>query len=116
MDESYSNMTLRDYLRVLFRHKAVIITSIITVTATVIVGLIFKTPVYQAQVKMLISAEKQVESPYYREILSDRSLQLALTQSEIVKSNAVIGLAVRALGLYNRPLDYEKNFSSIDGL
>jgi uncharacterized protein involved in exopolysaccharide biosynthesis len=111
--EIYNELTLRDYLRVLFRHKAVIITSIITVTATVIIGLIFKTPVYEAQVKMLISAEKQVESPYYREIISDRSLQLALTQSEIVKSNAVIGLAVRALGLYNRPLDYEKNFASI---
>ena len=37
---------------------------------------------------------------------------MVLTQSEIVKSNPVIERAVRAIGLYERPLDYEKRFCS----
>ena len=104
--------TLRDYLRVLFRHKAVIITTFVTVMATVIIGLQLKTPLYQAQVKMLISAEKQVEAPYYRDLLKSQNAEVVLTQSEIVKSNPVIERAVRAIGLYERPLDYEKRFCS----
>ncbi len=110
--EAYTQLTLRDYLKVLFRQKAVIITAFLTVMITVFVGLKFKTPVYSAAVKMLISAEKQVESPYYREIIGARNLEVALTQSEIVTSRPVIERAVKATGLFNLPLDYEKNFAS----
>lgn len=111
--EEYREKTLRDYLRVLFRHKLVVIVTIVTVVVTVAAGLLFTTPVYESQVKMLISAEKQVESPYYQQLAGYGDLQLALTQSEIVRSNAVMGLVVRALGLYNLPLNYEKQFASI---
>ncbi len=104
--------TPRDYIRVFFRHKAVLITCYITVMATVFIGLKLRTPVYEAQVKMLISAEKQVESPYYRDIMGVRSEQIALTQSEIVKSSPVIERVVKVLGLYNQPPDYEKKFCS----
>lgn len=106
------DMTLRDYLRVLFRQKAVILTVFITVLVVVFIGLKFKTPMYEAQVKMLISAEKQVESPYYRDLAGSRTMEAALTQSEIVISNPVIERAVKAVALYKRPLDYEKSFSS----
>ncbi|MDD5432020.1 MAG: polysaccharide biosynthesis tyrosine autokinase [Candidatus Omnitrophica bacterium] len=111
--ENYSETTLRDYLRIIFRHIVVVLTAIITVTATVIVGLIFKTPVYQSQVKMLVSAEKQVEATYYRELLLDRNTPITITQSEIMKSNPVMERVVKAIGLYQRPLDYEKNFCSL---
>ena len=104
--------TFRDYLRVLFRHKAVIAITFITVMVTVFIGLKLKTPVYEAQVKMLISAQKQVEAPYYRELGGYGKVEMALTQSEIVKSNPVIERSVKALRLYGRPLDYEKNFCS----
>ena len=53
--------TLRDYLMIIFRHKTVIITTFVTVMISVIIGLELKTPFYVAQVKMLISAEKQIE-------------------------------------------------------
>jgi len=79
---------------------------------TVYVGLQLKTDTYEAQVKVLISAEKQVESPFYRDLLGTRSQEVALTQSEIVKSNPVIERAVMAMKLYSRPLDYEKRFCS----
>jgi len=96
---------MRDYLRILFRQKWVIIISFFTVAITVFVGLKLKTPVYKASVKMLISAEKQVEAPYYRELLGMQNAQIVLTQSELVKSAPVIERVVRVTGLYARPLD-----------
>ena len=112
MNESFTHeITLRDYLRVLFRQKAVIITCIITVIATVAVGLKLKTKQYESSVKMLISAEKQVASPYFRDLMV-RNQEVALTQSEIVKSTPVLERVVGALALYQKPLDYEANYSS----
>ncbi len=110
MEEQTS--TLRDFLKVLFRQKTTVITSFITVVLTVAVGLVFQTPVYEGRVKLLVSAQKQVDSPYYREILGDRNMEIAIAQSEIVTSNPVIERAVKAIGLFDRPLDYEKNFAS----
>lgn len=104
--------TLRDYLRIIFRHKFVIVTIFITVIVTVFVGLELRTPVYEAQVKMLVSAQKQTEAIYYRELIRGRMESITLTQSEIVISNHVIERVVKALGLYQQPLDYEKIFSS----
>ncbi len=111
--EVYSSKetTLRDYLRVLFRHKAIIITTLISVVTTVFIGLELKTPVYVANVKMLISAQKEIETKYYRGIYSG-SKPLVSTHIEMVKSKLVIERVVKALGLYQRPLDYEKNFST----
>lgn len=107
------DLTMRDYLKVLFRQKLVILITIVTVCVATYFGLKLKTPVYEASVKMLITAEKQVESPYYRDIMySGRNIEQALTQSEVVKANPVIERAIAALGLMNRPLDYEKNFAS----
>ena len=108
-----SEMTFRDYLRILFRQKAVILLCFIVVAAVSFVGLTIKTPVYHAQVKMLISAQKQVESPYYRELASGQpNVQASLTQSEVVTASPVIERAVTALRLDQRPLDYEKGFAS----
>jgi len=106
--------TLRDYLRVIFRQKAVIITAFITVMVTVTLGLMLKTHVYESHVKMLISGEKQVEASYYRDLIRGGFTRsdVTLTQSEIVKSNHVLERAVKALELYKRPLDYEKGFCS----
>jgi len=102
--------TLRDYVRVIFRHRLVIVTVFITVIVTALVGLELQTPVYEAQVTMLVSARKETEAAYYKELLATKSV--AITQSQIVMSNLVIERVVKALGLYQQPLDYEKNFSS----
>ncbi|MCX5694937.1 MAG: polysaccharide biosynthesis tyrosine autokinase [Candidatus Omnitrophica bacterium] len=115
MENGYTptNNTFRDYLKVLFRQKAVIITSFVTVMLTVIIGTQFKTPVYEASVKVLISAEKQVEAPYYRDLLGSGESEIVLTQSEIVNSAPIIERAVSVIGLYERPFDYEKRFASV---
>ena len=104
--------TMRDYLKVIFRRKFVVITAFITVMTVVSIGAQFITPVYEAKVKMLISAEKPVESPYYREIIGSLKAEASLTQSEIVTSNPVIENVVNAVGLYKRPFNYEEQFAS----
>lgn len=109
---NFSGSTLRDYLTVIFRHKAVIIITFVVIMISVVIGLELKTPVYHAQVKMLISGEKQFESPYYKELNSYQQIGISLTQAEIVNSNPVIERVVRALKLYERPSDYEKNYCS----
>jgi capsular exopolysaccharide synthesis family protein len=60
----------------------------------------------------MVSAQKQVDSLYYRDLAENGNMKVAITQSEIVSSNPVIERAVRAVGLYDRPLDYEKNFAT----
>ncbi|RKX84881.1 MAG: lipopolysaccharide biosynthesis protein [Spirochaetes bacterium] len=112
ISEGQRETTMRDYLRVIFRQKMVIIVSFVTVVSTVFIGLKLKTPVYESSVKMLISAKKQVDSLYYRDLIDSRNSEISLTQSELVKSSAVIGRVVKSLALYDRPLDYEKDFAS----
>lgn len=105
--------TPRDYLRILFRHKTVIIITLIAIMVTTYIGLELKTPVYEAHVKMLISAQKQIDSPYYKDLSSAyRDTKIALTQAEIVTSTHVLERAIKALKLQERPFDYEKNFYS----
>ncbi|MFA6281064.1 MAG: Wzz/FepE/Etk N-terminal domain-containing protein [Candidatus Omnitrophota bacterium] len=106
MDE----VTLRDYLKVIFRQKWAIVVTIITVTIVTALGLWIKTPVYEAQVKMLVSAQKGVESPYYRDLVGYQNIQVALTQSEIVKSTPVMERALKIIG--PRGLDFEKKYAS----
>lgn len=106
MDE----FTMRDYVKVLFRQKWVIIVTFITVMVTVSVGLLLRTPVYEASVKMLIAGEKQAASPYYRELIAYQNIGAAITQSEIVKANPVIELVIRTIGI--KPLDYEARYAN----
>lgn len=103
--------TLRDYLAIVFRHKAVIITTFVTIMTIVFLGLEFKTPVYKASTKMLISGEKQTDSPYYRNLSNNRAQSyIALTQAEIVTSSHVLERAIKTLKLHERPIGYEKGF------
>lgn len=106
------NTTMRDYTRILFRQKWVIFTCVITVMTAVTIGLLFQTPMYTASSKLLVSAAKQVEATYYRDIYTNQNVEMALTQTEIVKSMPVINRAVGAIGLWQRPLDYELNYAA----
>lgn len=113
MNSNFPGSTIRDYLRIIFRHKATIITSFTVIMISVVIGLELMTPVYRAQVKMLVSAEKQIQSPYYTGLRDVQAQSQYLTQSEIVNSNPVIERAVKAIKLDERPYDdYEKNYCS----
>lgn len=108
MNLNFSGNTLRDYLRIIFGHKTVIVNTLVIIIISVLIGQELKTPVYQAQVKMLVSAEKQFESPYYRVLEGYQHM----TQNEIVFSNPVIERAVKILKLNERSSDYELNYCS----
>ncbi len=115
MDTKNSNFssTLRDYLGVLFRRMPIIVTLVVVTTVTVTIGLMLQTPVYEAQVKMLISAKKQIEATYYQDLAGYNTTEkVAVTQSEIVNSNPILQRTVDALSLYAKPLDYEKKYAS----
>jgi capsular exopolysaccharide synthesis family protein len=116
MDENgkMQEITTRDYIRVLFRQKWVFVASFVTMMATVIAGVLMKTPVYQSEVTMLISGQKRSQTEYYTDVglIGVRSNQISMTQSQIVQSDPVIERAVAVLGLAEKPLDYEARFSS----
>lgn len=98
--ENERDYTLRDYLNIVFRRSALIIFTCAAAISAAGIGLLLKTPAYEAQVKMHI-------------ITTDfRSAEMILTQSEIVKSNPVIERAVRRLRYSELPSDYEKQFCS----
>lgn len=109
---SYPETTFRDYVRVVFRHKLTIVTAFLAVAISAFIGLKFRTPVYEARVKMLIQAAKEVEAPYYGPLATVRGSGLTLTQSDIVKSNPIIERAVKATKLYERLPNFEKRFAS----
>ena len=110
MEQNSQEDILREYLRVIFSHKAVIITTVITVMVFIFIGLELKTPTYVAHVKMLISAKKQIESPYYMDF--SRQEGISVTQSNLVSSYPVLERVVKELNLDNRPSGYEKQFCS----
>lgn len=111
-DEGMNSSTLRDYVQILFRRKGVVLTAVITVVAVVLSGIMLQTPVYEAQVKLLISAQKQIQSPYYSQIIGTQNIEASVTQSEIVISGPVVERVVQALSLHLRPWDYEKKYAS----
>ncbi len=108
---SAQKSTLRDSFRVIFRQWFTIFVTIVVVVATVYIGLQMQTPVYTAQVKMLISGKREVQALYYKD-LAQATPEVGLSQSEIVKSLPVLEQVVEALELYKRPLDYEKKFAT----
>ncbi len=103
--------TLRDYLRVIFRRKAIIITAVVVVMATVIISQEIETPLYLASVKMMVEGNKKTDVDIYRKMSFGRK-SIVTSYAEMVKSRTVLERAVRALRLDQRPLDYEKEFSS----
>lgn len=106
-----NSSSFRDYIRVIFRQKTIIIATVIIILICVFIGLQLKTPVYYAYVKMLITAEKQITAPYYRDLGGyNNESQISFTQSEIVISTPVLERAVKSLKLHERPTDYEKYF------
>ncbi len=111
-ENTLSEVTLRNYVRVLFRQKSVITAVLLTTGGLLLWGLLFKTPVYEARVKMLISAEKQVVSPYFRDVAGDNKIEQSLTQGSIVVSAPVLERAVHALALDRRTDDYEARYAS----
>ncbi len=108
-------LTFRDYLRIYFRHKPIIITVFLAIIGAVYYVVLSWTPVYEAEVSLLITAQKKIEASYYQDAGSAYGVgesTVGLTQCEIMSSTPVLKRAVEALKLHERPRDYEKRFAS----
>ena len=112
MELHFSKNAVRDYLTVIFRHKRVIVATIITVMVTTIIGWELMTPVYKAQVKMLVTSKKDPLSLFNKEFVGYQQTIMTLTQSEIVNSTPIMERVVKALKLHERPANYEEEFFS----
>jgi capsular polysaccharide biosynthesis protein len=103
------NITVKGIIDIIFRNKMMIFLTFIFCILCSLIGIQFVTPMYDAEVKMLVRGRTVTASDTYESFFS-RSINT--TQAEIVKSLPVLKRAAIALELHNRPLDYEKQFSS----
>ena len=101
--------TLRDFLRIIFRHKIIFIILPIAIIIPTYIGLQLTTPKFAAAVKMSVSGVKEAESDYYKEIIYRDSIS---DHQELVTSKIVLERVVKALRLYEIPPDYEKRYAS----
>jgi capsular exopolysaccharide synthesis family protein len=108
---SFNRYTFRDYVRMLFRHKGLMLLTFLSVVLSVYFGLQLQTPIYQAEVKILISGTKESGAVYYKNMGVDDT-EIANTQSELVTSTPVLSQVVKTLHLDDLPLDYEAQFAS----
>ncbi len=105
--------TLRDLLAVLFRHKLVIISIFAVIMTTVYITTELRTPLYMAEVKMLLSRT----TPRDLRIEGDKETKdfgfgsPIDTVIEMVQAKPVVERVVKALRLDNRPIDFERRFA-----
>ena len=98
---------IKDYLRIIFNHKAVIIIAMIVVMTTVFINAELRTPTYIAQVKLVQAAQWDERLENMKGVWSRPNAEI-----EWVRSPHVIKRVVKALKLDQRPLDYEKRYAS----
>ena len=103
--------TTRDLFKVLFRRKQYIFISFFACLASFFIAVFSNIPKYRATSKLLISAEKQVDSDLYRDIGFVAQIQPAKTPAEILLSEPVLEPVVKALRLHERPADYQLEYA-----
>jgi uncharacterized protein involved in exopolysaccharide biosynthesis len=94
-------ITLRDILRILFRHKLMITVVVVVVMVSVYIAAELRTQVYRTDVRILVTGRMQKDVEVQRELGPGSLIE---TQLMMVRSKPVIERAVMALKLYERPL------------
>ena len=95
-------ITLRDNLRVMFKRARILIYFVIIALLSCYLFVSLCTPKYKSEVKLLVSGLPQVESPYYRQMTSFRTVDVATTISEVIKGRDFLRQVVLTLDLENR--------------
>lgn len=109
MKSNVNEVTIRDYLRAIFNHKILFIVIPFLIIIPTYIALEMRTPVYSASVTMFVKAQKQIESDYYQGV---KPLDITSEHIELVNSNAVISRVVKALKLYDIPVDDELKYAT----
>ncbi len=95
-------MSARDNLRIVFKRKSLIpIFAVLSLIFTTIF-LSFFLPKYKSEVRLLVASLPQVESPYYSPIPAFRTVDIASTVSEVIKSRDLLRDVTVTLGLDKR--------------
>ncbi|PKL39698.1 MAG: hypothetical protein CVV44_05605 [Spirochaetae bacterium HGW-Spirochaetae-1] len=103
------DLSVKGIVDIIFRHKMIIVIAFIINMIFTMIGIQFITPVYDANVKMLIRGQSITAADTYTPI---GSYAIRSTQAQIVQSYPVLKRAVIALDLHNRPADYETQYCS----
>jgi capsular exopolysaccharide synthesis family protein len=91
---------LRDYLRVLWRRKWILVICVVVLESTVAIGTFLQTPVYRATAKVLIEREvPKVMSFQEVSPIDTTSQDYYQTQYEIIRSRPIIEKVLDRLGL-----------------
>ena len=88
---------IRDYLRILSKRRAIVITFFIIVVTVVTIATFTVTPVYKANIRILI--EKNESNPLDSNPFVRYDPEFLATQNEIIKSFNVAKSVVKALSL-----------------
>ncbi len=99
-----ADFSARDFARVLFRHRTFIVW-VISVSVLV-VGLYsyLVLPTFEADAKILLVGQNETPIPMAKKLDSYRpTVEIAATQTEVVKSYHVLNKVVEELGLHLRP-------------
>jgi capsular exopolysaccharide synthesis family protein len=109
--QAYSDteLNLRDLLTVLFRYKLLFFVTFVTIIIPVYIMLEMRTPVYNANVTILVAGKMQKDVEVQRDLGPG---SLVATQMALVRSSPIIQRTVKALKLYERPLNYEKKYAT----
>ncbi|MFA5316716.1 MAG: Wzz/FepE/Etk N-terminal domain-containing protein [Dehalococcoidales bacterium] len=95
-------MSARDNLRIIFKRKSLLpIFAVLSLVFTTIF-LSFFLPKYKAEVRLLVASLPQVESNYYSPIPAFRTVDIASTVSEVIKSRDLLREVTVTLGLDKR--------------
>ncbi|GAB4533972.1 MAG: hypothetical protein Fur0020_00130 [Thermodesulfovibrionia bacterium] len=109
METSFGKISLRDFLRVVYKYRFLTLAILITVMVSIYIGMQMITPTYQASVKMLVTGKMPKDIEYERSLGQG---SLISTHMNMVFSKTVLERAARALRLDERPIDYEKDYAT----
>jgi capsular polysaccharide biosynthesis protein len=91
-------MDLRAAVRAVFKRFWVLPTVMALSLAAGLFLMSFFTPVYEAEVQLLVSGTPRVESPFYNDLSTTRQVDVARTHGELLKSRDFLQSVVLALG------------------
>jgi len=96
---------LRDYLRILWRRKWILIACVVALECTVAVGTFLQTAIYRATAKVLIERDTPNVVSFEEVSRIDSSQDYYQTQYEIIRSRPVIEKVLNRLGLLEKRPD-----------
>lgn len=93
--------TARDYLRIIFKRKGIIISFFLGVVLVVTIGSFIQEPVYRAQTTILIEYPEEEPILTMKRFInrSTEETSIIQTQVEIIKSRTIVGRVVKTLNL-----------------